>query len=70
MAKAGMPEGSYHDKFKTVGALRAAAFQLSEALNGTELKPLARDLHDSICRFLPGPPNTSAEEVRFMMGEK
>lgn len=69
MADKHLPGDCYHDKFRTVGALRAAAFELSCALDGMPQKQLAKELHDSIVRFLPGPGEVTAGEVRFMMGD-
>lgn len=62
------PSGSYRDNFRDVGQLRAAAFQLSDALRGTEHHDLAAELHDSICAMLPGSADLTARAVREMIG--
>lgn len=41
-------------RFRTVGALRAAAFRLCEATRGLRCEDLAVELHESICAHFPG----------------
>lgn len=41
-------------RFRTVGALRAAAFRLCEATRGLRCEDLAVELHESLCAYFPG----------------
>lgn len=58
----------YRDTFKTVGDIRAATFDLADKLRGTDLADLSAELHDSICRVLPGSPDETAAEIRTKLG--
>lgn len=56
MAQRDLAGMRWEDRFKTVGALRAAAFRLATATKGLRCEQLAVELHDSICAVLTGPP--------------
>ena len=45
----------YRDAHKTHGAIRGAAYDLAMKLRGTAHYGAAVELHDSICKALPGP---------------
>lgn len=59
----------FRDTHKTVGAIRGAAFDLCQALLGTPHHDAAAELHDSICRALPGDNDRTAAEVREALNE-
>ena len=51
------------DRFKSAGALRAAASRLASATKGLRCEQLAVELHDSIAAALPCPNNTRIRDV-------
>lgn len=54
----------YRDTHKTAGAIRGAAFDLSQQLKHTHRHDDAAQLHDSIVRALPENPETPAAVSR------
>lgn len=53
---------SYRDTLKTIGAIRAAAFALACPEYGGKADPT--ELHDSLCKALPGPSDTPVSVSR------
>ncbi len=74
MASADLFGARPNDRFKTLGALRSAAFRLASATKGLRCEQLAVELHDSLTAALPGasgiPVRDVAKAVRKIDAER